>query len=163
MLQHLVFSYTFNLQHAQTLVKDLTDEQMVQLPSGLINHPAWTLGHLASASNSLAKTLGRESTFPAEWEEKFKTGGTPSANMSDYPSKDEILSELTKQHDRVTEAVGKADPATFAKEFPDESTRKHFPTVGDFTAYLMSAHEGTHIGQIAAWRRAMGLGSGAGV
>ena len=50
-------------------------------------------------------------------------------------------------------------PAVFAKEYPDEKTRKYFPTVGDFVDYLLSAHEANHIGQIAAWRRAMGLAS----
>ena len=161
MLQHLVFTYQFNLQHAKQLVKDLTGEQMVQQPGGLVNHPAWTLGHLASASNMLAKSFGLESTFPADWEEHFKTGGTPSADGAAFPSKDEILAELSTQHDRVAAVIKNADPELFEKE-SDEGLREHFPTIGDFAVYLMSAHEGTHIGQIAAWRRAMGLDSGTG-
>ena len=158
MRQHLAFAFRFNLGHAETLVKDLTDEQMIQQPHGVVNHPAWTLGHLASAANMVAKQLGKESTFPADWEEKFKTGGVPSGDGSTYPSKDRLLAELKTQHERATDAVANADPALFAKEFPDESARKYFPTVGDFTAYLLTAHEGNHLGQIAAWRRAMGLG-----
>ena len=101
--------------------------------------------------------LGLESTFPADWEAAAKTGGTPSADASLYPSKDALLAELKKQHERVAEAVAGADAATFAKEYPDEGTRKYFPTIGDFVDYLLSAHEANHIGQIAAWRRAMGL------
>ena len=64
-------------------------------------------------------------------------------------------------HERVAEAVANADPAIFAKEYPDEGTRKYFPTIGDFVDYLLSAHEANHIGQVAAWRRAMGLPSNA--
>ena len=33
-------------------------------------------------------------------------------------------------------------------------------TVGDFAIFLMTAHEMDHLGQIAAWRRAMGLTNG---
>ena len=79
MIPHLIHTYQFNLQHIEGLVKDLTDEQMVQQPAGLVNHPMWTLGHLASAANAVAvKGLGLESTFPQEWEQAFKTGGVPS-------------------------------------------------------------------------------------
>ena len=87
MLEHVVFTYAFNLGHIEQQVKDLSDEQMVQQPHGVVNHPAWTIGHLASASNQLAKVLGLDSTFPADWEEKFKTGGTPSANWGVLPAK----------------------------------------------------------------------------
>ncbi len=162
MREHLLFTYKFNLGHLESLVKDLSAEQMVQQPHGVVNHPAWTLCHLASASNHTGVALGLESTFPAEWEEAGKTGGVPSGDASKYPSRDALLAELKKQHERVTEAVAAADPAEFAKEHPDEGTRKYFPTLGDFVDYLLSAHEANHIGQIAAWRRAMGLKSDAG-
>jgi hypothetical protein len=159
MQPHIIFTYTFNLGHLEQLVKDLSDEQMVQQPNGVVSHPAWTLGHLAAASSYVAKVLGLESTFPADWEERFKTGGVPSADASTFPSKDAILAELRAQHQCVADAIVKADPAIFSKELPDEGAREHFPTIGDFCSYLMTAHEGNHIGQIAAWRRAMGLGS----
>lgn len=162
MFQHLLHTYQFNLQNAKKLVKDLTDEQMVQQPGGLVNHPAWTLGHLAATSNYLAKeAFGLASTFPADWEEPFKTGGTPSADGTVFPSKVEILAELSAQHARVAEVIKEADPALFEKESP-EGLREHFPTIGDFTVFVMSAHEGTHIGQIAAWLRAMKFDSGTG-
>ena len=82
MLEHALFTYRFNLGHIESLVKDLTDEQMVSQPNGVINHPAWTLRHLASSSNFLAKTLGLESTTPAEWDAP-PPDGLPSGNASD--------------------------------------------------------------------------------
>ena len=45
--------------------------------------------------------------------------------------------------------------------FLSEKRRAHFPTVGDFAIFLMTAHEMDHLGQIAAWRRAMGIGAAA--
>ena len=61
--------------------------------------------------------------------------------------------------------MGTADPAVFETPvpFPDERRRKAFPTLGDYAVFVMTIHEGSNIGQIAAWRRAMGLGSATGV
>ena len=154
MREHALFTYRFNLGHVESLVKDLTDEQMVSQPNGVVNHPAWTLRHLASSSNFLATTLGLESGTPAEWD--ARADGVPSGNASDFPSKDELLAALKAQHERVAEAVSNADPALFAKD-SDEQMRSYFPKVGDLVDYMLTAHEGTHIGQISAWRRAMGL------
>ena len=111
MLRHLIFTYQFNLARARTLVRDLPDEQMVRQPHGLVNHPAWLLGHLAASSNQLAKMLGLESTFPAAWTEAFKSGGVPSGDAADFPPKEELLAELAAQHERVAEAIASADPA----------------------------------------------------
>ena len=155
MLEHALFTYRFNLGHIESLVKDLTAEQMVSQPNGVVNHPAWTLRHLASSSNFLAKTLGLESTTPAEWDAP-SPDGVPSGNASDYPSRDELLASLKAQHERVAEAVAKADSELLAKE-SDEQMRSYFPKVGDLIDYMLTSHEGTHIGQISAWRRAMGL------
>lgn len=155
MREHALFTYRFNLGHLESLVKDLSDEQMVSQPNGVINHPAWTLRHLASSSNFLAKALGLESTTPAEWEAP-SPDGVPSGNASDFPPRDELLAALKAQHERVAEAVSNADPALFAKD-SDEQMRSYFPKVGDMIDYMLTAHEGTHIGQLSAWRRAMGL------
>jgi uncharacterized damage-inducible protein DinB len=158
MLQHVVFAYGFNLNVAKRLVGDLTAEQMCQQPHGVVNHPAWSLGHLASASVGLLKALGHDASLPAGWGEAFKTGGIPSSDPSGFPSKDELLSTLESLHDRVTTAVKASDSATLAMPHPHEGTRKHFPTIGDMVVFLMTSHEMDHLGQLAAWRRAMGLG-----
>ena len=158
MLPHLVFTYGFNLNMAKRLVGDLTAEQMCQQAHGVVNHPAWSLGHLASASVGALKALGHDAALPESWGDAFKTGGIPSNDSSAYPSKEQLLSTLESLHDRVTAAVTTVDAATLAAPHPHEGTRKYFPTVGDMVVFLMTAHEMDHLGQVAAWRRAMGLG-----
>jgi uncharacterized damage-inducible protein DinB len=157
-LQHVVFAYGANLYFAERLVADLTAEQMCQQPHGVVNHPAWSLGHLASASVGLLKALGHDASLPVGWGEAFKAGGIPSSDPSGFPSKDELLSTLESLHDRVTTAVKAADAATLATPHPDEGAREYFPTIGDMVVFLMTSHEMDHLGQLAAWRRAMGLG-----
>ncbi len=158
MLQHVTYLYGFNLRFARSLVDNLTPEQMVAQPHGVINHPAWTLGHLAMAADSLAVYLGLERQAPVGWDKTFATGGTPSGERAAYPSKEELLAALTAQHERNTAAARQADPALFGRPHPDERRRERFPTVGDIAVFLMTSHEMDHLGQLAAWRRAMGLG-----
>lgn len=158
MIQHVTYLYQFNLGVAARLVGDLTPEQMVRQPAGVVNHPAWSLGHLAMTANRLAVMFGLESQAPEGWSQIFATGGVPSGDPSLYPSKEELLAFLTAQHERNTAAVLKADPAWFATPLPDERRRKFFPTVGDMAVMMMTSHEMNHLGQMAAWRRAMGLG-----
>ncbi len=159
MIQYVQHVYTMNLGSAKRLVSDLSDDQMCAQPHGVVNHPAWSLGHLAVAADHLATLLGLSSELPAGWEQTFKTGGTPSPDKSAFPSKDEILRVLELEHVRIAKALPQADPAFLAQPHPNEKRRGHFPTVGDFAIFLVTGHEMDHLGQIAAWRRAMGLGS----
>ncbi len=165
MLRHLLFAYQFNLDRSRVMVKDLSDEQMVWQPHGVVNHPAWILGHLALSSDGLARRFGLASTLPSGWADTFGPGGLPSGSAADFPGRDRLLDELASQHARVAEAVTGADAAIFdtPPSFPDERRRRTFPTLGDYAAFVMVVHEASHIGQIAAWRRAMGLGSATGV
>ena len=163
MFNHVTYLYGFNLRYAEMLVNDLSDDQMTEQPGGVINHPAWSLGHLTVSASHLGQLLGLESDLPEGWSETFKTGGEPSGDGSAYPSKEEILGALKEQHTRNTEAATNLDASRFAEPHPDEGTRSYFPTVGDMIVFLMTSHEMDHLGQIAAWRRAMGLGSATGV
>ena len=159
MMQHVVFLYGFNLKFAKGLVADLTAEQMCQQPHGLVNHPAWSLGHLAASKVGLLRILGHEASLPVGWGEAWAgAGGIPGSDPSGFPSKDELVSTFESLHDRVTTAVKAADAATLATPHPIEGARKYFPTLGDHVVFLMTSHEMAHLGQLAAWRRAMGLG-----
>lgn len=162
MLQQVLRVYGMNLKMAELHVRDLTDAQMVEQPAGVINHPAWTLAHLAMVADNLAKMLGLESTFPEAWRAASMPGGTPTGNAADYPTKQQLLDELTVQHERVAAEMAKADAGRLAQPHPNERARERFPTVGDYAAALMTTHEAGHLGQLAAWRRAMGLTSATG-
>jgi hypothetical protein len=160
-LQHILHVHTLNLGITKRLVSDLSDDQMCAQPHGVVNHPAWSLGHLAVAADAAGKLLGLSSVLPAGWPETFRTGGIPSPDKRVFPGKDELLRVITEQHGRLARALSEADPAMLAQPHPNEKRRDHFPTVGDFVIFLMTAHEMDHLGQIAAWRRAMGLGAAA--
>ena len=157
MIPQLTYLHGFNLRVARAMVNDLTPEQMVGQPHGVVNHPAWSLGHLVMVADRLGRLLGLESEVPGGWAPVFATGGIPSNDASRYPSKEELLDALAAQHARNTEAIESIGPGWFDTPNPDEKRRKRFPTQGDEAVFLMTSHEMLHLGQVAAWRRAMGL------
>ncbi len=158
MIDHVAYLYDFNLRFAEQLVNDVSADQMSEQPGGVINHPAWSLGHLVVSADHLGQFLGLESNLPGGWDETFKSGSEPSGDASAYPTKEALLDALKQQHARNTEAAKATAPERFAEPHPNEKTRQYFPTVGDMIVFLMTSHEMDHLGQIAAWRRAMGLG-----
>jgi len=141
-LQYVLHVYTMNLGFAKRLVRDLSEDQMCAQPHGLVNHPAWSLGHLAVAADHLGKLLGVSSDLPAGWEDTFKTGGIPSPDRSLSPGKDELLRVIAQQHARIAQSLSDADPAALARDHPNEKSRAHFPTVGDFAIFLVTARNG---------------------
>ena len=157
MEKHVAHTFGLNLMVAELLVQDLAAEQMTSQPHGLINHPAWSLGHLVSATHEVCKLIGVESSLPDGWAEKFGAGKPPNPDVAQNPSKEELLAEFRACHERVSQALPTLDADILSKTHPDEGTRKYFPTLGDHLTYMMTAHEMDHLGQVAAWRRAMGL------
>src|SRR5580765_7318363 len=101
MLPYILHVYSINLGYAQRYVRDLSDDQMCAQPHGVVNHPAWSLGHLAVAADHLATLLGLSSELPAGWEQPFKTGGVPASDKNAFPGKGDILRVLERQHARV--------------------------------------------------------------
>lgn len=160
----LIQSYNFNLLYAHELVADLEENMMTKKPSkGFENHPAFTLGHLASAAALISKYLGGNYNFDSEWESLFRRKGPgdpkkPDTNIAKYPKKEELLDVLTNQHKLVEGLISKLDIERF-----NEPTKwrfdSYFPTLGDLLFFMCITHESMHLGQLAAWRRAMGLPS----
>lgn len=167
MKAYLIRSYHFNLAYAKELVADVDEHLMSRSPAkGLENHPAFTLGHLTSAAALTSKYLGGPYNFKSDWENLFRRKGPgdprlPDTNTSLYPSKADLLSELTEQHQLVEELISPLDEKKF-----QEPTKwrfdKFMPTLGDLLWFMCISHETMHLGQLAAWRRAMELPSALG-
>ncbi len=158
MLTHMLHAYDLQLKTAKRLVDDIPEDQMCLQPHGLVNHPTWSLGHLIMSAHGVGQMIGIEPAAPEGWADLFKTGGTPSGDPAGQPSKAELIAELEKVHEAWKAALPGVDAAVLDAEHPNEKTRAYFPTVGAMVAYIMSSHEMDHLGQVAAWRRAAGLG-----
>ncbi|HAW51598.1 MAG TPA: hypothetical protein DCX54_04610 [Flavobacteriales bacterium] len=162
--ENIIRQYDFNLEYAKTLVKDLSDDQMTTIPAnGLDNHPAWTIGHLVSGSADLATDLGAEFEMPDDWAELFMRKGPgdprkPNPDKRKYPSKHLLITELENQHNKVKQLLIGLDKSAFNNPLPWRFGN-FMPTLGDVVLFMCINHESMHLGQLAAWRRAMGLES----
>ena len=93
---------------------------------------------------------------PAAWMEKFNRGSTPVADRTAYPSKAELIAALEQTHAVI--AAGLLNMTETEMQQPaSERIRHRFPLVGDAMVGLVTTHEALHVGQLSAWRRAMGM------
>lgn len=150
-----------------------TDENHTAQPPGLPNHLAWSLGHLALTMHRAAEKIdgqptpaadfrpgraeSRAGAAPPSWfhAEDVCFGSTPTPERSRYPGVTRCIEVFNNGCDRTAEAVRGAADATL-----DQTTRWG---AGETTlralALRMVFHNGTHTGQIADLRRALGLKS----
>ncbi len=157
MKAHLIFNHRFNLQFAEMLLEAVPEERICQQPGTLKNHAAWILGHIAKSCDFAATQFDVASTFPPEWNDLFQRGSQPLSDRDLYPTKAALLTELRRQHEKLDALVEKMDDKVLARPLADEVRRQLFPTEGDFLVFVMVVHEAMHLGQLSAWRRALGL------
>src|SRR4051794_2656900 len=158
MLDLLKPVFDFYPTYARKLVDDIPDERLTgqPVPGVVMNHAAFLLGHLAWSNDNGRTFLGHAAAFPPEWVPLFKMGATPLPERSKYPTKPELLAALDVAHEGLAAAVAAASPEKLAAPAP-ERMRARFPTVGHLLAGLMTGHYANHLGQLSAWRRAMGF------
>lgn len=160
----IVKQYDFNLSYAKALVHDVPELLMTYTPAaGLENHPAFTLGHLLSGSALLAEDLGLEMNLPPSWVSLFVRKGPgdprkPALDVNLYPSKFELLIALEEQHNLVKTKLNELTEEKLEEPFKWRFSN-YFPTLNDLIVFMCINHESMHLGQLAAWRRAMNLPS----
>jgi hypothetical protein len=127
------------------------------------NHPAFVLGHLslypARVMTNLQLPTG-STAAPTGYDELFKPGvecqDDPQAKI--YPAMAEMKRFFTESYKAAIAAVEAAADGLFDLQNPTEGrSREMFPTVGAAVNFYLIGHVQMHLGQLSAWRRAMGL------
>jgi hypothetical protein len=152
-------SFAYNLHFANRLLNDLPTERMCEQPLPRMNHPTWIIGHLADTCDLMAQWLEIETRYcPADWHDLFDNRSEPQKDPAIYPDKSELVKVLELAHKDLATEFLSASELVLQKPLPRESMRQMFPTVLDGVAFEMTDHEAIHLGQLSAWRRAMGMG-----
>jgi len=151
----LLAAYQLNLAYGRLLARDIAAEQMCAQPHAGMNHPAWVFGHLTMAGHSALRVLGHDEPAPEGWAALFKRGSLPCGDAA-YPSKDELLAAWERTHERVAMELPDVDEAVLTPA-NDVIMQELLPTRADLLAHLMTTHESIHLGQLSAWRRALGM------
>ncbi len=160
----ILMAYAWNLLYARQMTADLSADQWTRHGGpGLENHATWTLGHLVTGSDMLAEDLGLKREAPETWRELFERRGPgdprlPTRDLEAYPPGETVLAELDRQHHRVSERWATMTEEELAVSVPWRFEGL-FPTVRGVALFMAVTHEALHLGQLAAWRRCLGLPS----
>ena len=153
----VLHSFAYCLDFLREQVADVAAADMVAQPNGIMNHPAWVIGHLTLTCQMLGGAIGLPEWLPNDWAERFSTGSVPVADASLYETKNNALAMLSHAQSRITQAVDQLDDSRLDEPFPDESYRVVFPTVRHALTQVLVGNTANHIGQLSVWCRAMGL------
>jgi len=157
MTEEVLNSYALLLALLRRMVADLDSDQMVAQPGGVVNHPAWTIGHLVYSSEAIGEEFGLSPWLPDGWDQQFGTGSTPVTDVTAYPDKAALLKALDDGQARLAAALTDLGQAGLSQPLPDVRYRDQLPTIGHAAIHILAGHTAMHVGQVAAWRKAMGL------
>ena len=101
--------------------------------------------------------------MPDNWAELFVREGPgdprkPDLDKRKYPSKHLLINELENQHNKVKKLLTGIEKNRLS-EVVTWRFSNFMPTLGDLVTFMCINHESMHLGQLAAWRRAMVLKS----
>ena len=127
------------------------------------NHPAFVFGHLSLYPERVVSQLQRDadSVAPSQsYAQLFSHEATcvDDPDGSIYPPMEEVVERMLRGYRQASEVLRSAEDGLFLQENPLERLRSKFPTVGAALGFYVSGHMMMHLGQLSAWRRAMGLG-----
>ena len=157
MVPEILNSLALNLDFLRRMVADLDEGQMVGQVGGVVNHPAWTIGHLAYSFESISGELGISPWLPEDWDQRFGTGARPLDDFNAYPRKADLLRALDDGRQRLVKTLTVISATDLARPLPDARYRDRMPTVGHALLHILASHTAMHVGQLVVWRRAMGL------
>ncbi len=155
----ILVSWNRNGAYALRLVGDLSPAQWTAqpVPGRTLNHPAWVLAHL-NLYAGVAAALAAGEPFDDPASHRYGAKSEVSADPHAYPEPRALADEFDRLHARAAAALAGAGEALLMSPTPLERWRNLHPRTGDMLVTLMVKHESGHLGQLSAWRRAMGLG-----
>jgi len=143
---------------ADPIVADLNDAHAAMEPRPGTKTAGWLLGHLAVSGDYARRLCGQPPLCPADWSPRFAPGSQPSLEADAYPPMDEMRGTFVAVYTDLATIATTVAPDRLAVLNPYAPALADFPTAGEFVAYLMTAHVAYHLGQLAGWRSAAGLG-----
>ena len=152
-------SYAVAVDSGRRMLGDLRDDQWVAQPIEGMNHPAWIVGHIAYSCQMIGIEMGLAPWLPEDWADRFGSDQRPVADSERYPLPSELLSAFDDATARVRRRLAEINDADLAGPLPDRRHREAFPTLGHAVLHILTVHTAIHLGQLSAWRHAVGLPS----
>jgi hypothetical protein len=153
----VLHSFAYSLDYLREQVDDIDDATMFVQPDGIVNHPAWVIGHITAAIHLLASTIGVPKWLPKDFINRYRTGTVPVGDTGVYENKNDLLALLHEVQTRISERIKQMNDAELDVPFPAESYRDVFPTMRHALTQVLIGHTAYHVGQVGVWRKAMGM------
>lgn len=161
-------SLQFSVNYAKRLLTGVTAEQFARLaaPGGVIihsNHAAFTLGHLSLYAPRIIEQVGQDATGVAPTPEFVSLFSKEAQCVDDpqgaiYPSMEVVTVQFFDSYGAAIDALRTADDSMLLAPNPVSGRMGElFPTIGSVQNFYASGHLLIHLGQMSAWRRALGL------
>ncbi len=156
MIDVILTGHSRLIDYGVKLVADLNDEQMILQPEPGMNHAAWILSHL-NAYLPIMQSLMKGESFPDPKDHPFGMQSSPSQDASLYPGREELSRTFQEGNLAAAALLREMGEAALKKPVQLERWQEGMPVSGMALGYIMLAHQGIHLGQISAWRRAAGF------
>lgn len=156
-LGQVLYEYALVTERINKLVVLWDDARLADQPHGQINHPAWTLGHLAVVMDRGCVLAGGAQILDESWAKRFGQGSKPTANRADYPGRQQLLEKFNSQCQRLLAQLRSSPADVLTAENLFERARPRFPQSGQMLIHMLTAEPGYHLGQMTGWARAMNL------
>lgn len=164
----LAASGNLGLLYAERLLAGIAPNNFARFarPGGVIvqsNHPAFILGHLSLYPQRILTQLNQPvgpAAVPENYEALFRNGvaceDDPEGKR--YPAMNELTTRFFEAYRAALAALSNANDETLIAPNPAEGRmRELFPTLGGALGFYVGGHVHSHLGQLSAWRRAMGM------
>ena len=157
MTAHIMQS-RYLIAFADRVFTGLDDSHRALEPQPAAKTAGWLVGHMCVTGDFARHLCGARAICAREWRAAFNPGTTPSADAASYPPMSALCDTFRAVYTDLLTTAASADPAKLSMANPYEPARGGFATAGDFVIYMMTGHLSYHLGQLAEWRTAAGLG-----
>ena len=94
----VLHSFRYANDFLREQVANVSERDLVALPPGLSNHPAWVVGHLTHSCELLGGVIGVKPWLPASYEKLFGAGSLPVADAQVYGPREAVLTQVLVGH-----------------------------------------------------------------
>lgn len=157
------------MHYGTEMIKGVDPKQFARLAPGeggkrvKSNHPAWVYGHLSNYPGRALELLGHPDAkkhVDERYQALFKNGteclDDPEGTI--YPPMQEIMKRWESGYKALFAILEQTPDEVYQRENPAEGRFKEvMPTLGAVAGFIAGAHQMSHLGQVSAWRRFMGL------
>lgn len=156
-MHHQLTIYRFMYRYGRQIIADLSEEQMKTPAFAGANPPSWIIGHLTVSADYALKIMGQPTLVAKNWHVMFGPGSSPMKHLDKHPGRAELLAAYEAGHEAVLTALPNVELEAMKAPSFFEPLIKDLPTMGDLLTHLLTSHEGFHVSQLSACRRAGGL------